>query len=351
MKILCVTNKIGFFTNEKNELEKKNIFIEIIEGLPSENEIISDILKRIKDKDVIISIDNNLAVNKFIDSLKNIYKVFICVDDPDGAEERSKPFLKFFNHCFTGAIMYNSKKSMIEKYLEWGAKKADYWLLGIFENRYDSNLKKEEILGKERDIDLIHVGNPQNKTARLLKIYKAFPKMRLYGRTFGIKGLLRTYWHIIKRKKGWYEDIPLFDLDLIKMFLHARELTDLEVVRIRQRSKIEINFHQSYGPGNIRLFDSTANGEMQICDCYEGLGKVFTVGKEVIVFQDEKEAIKKIKYYLKKDAERKKIALAGWKRCLKDYKRITLWEKSLKKIKKGMIEEGINYYKDGTKIE
>ncbi|MBA7507592.1 hypothetical protein ES706_06312 [subsurface metagenome] len=108
--------------------------------------------------------------------------------------------------------------------------------------------------------------------------------------------------------------------------------------------------HLSFGPSNKRTSQLPANGVMQICDCPEGLGQVFKIGKEVIVYHSIEEAIELIRYYLRHDDERKKIAAAGYKRTMKDYKGLNTFCQAMNKVKKGMLEDGIRYFKDGAPI-
>ncbi len=350
MKILCVV--YGSDENvfpELNELRRAGFDITPLrQDKLSREDLLTKTKKFSETHDILIVNYRSLYPPKFIKSLKNIYTVFYCADDPYGSEKVSKPFVRAFNHSFSGAVMYDKKKTMIEMYKKWGAERADFRPLGLADSS-DPKINKKDIF-KSRKIDLVHIGNPQNKTRRLLEIYRAFPKMKIFGRSFGIKGLLRTYYHILTRKKGWYEEINPLDPILIKMFLFTKKISEEEKIFLRKNAKICLNMHQSSGPVNMRLFEIPASGALQICDCPEGLGKIFRINKEVVGYGTEKEAIEKINYYLKHEDERKAIALNGWKRCMKDYKRINCWKSSLKKIKKGMLDSGITHFKDGSVI-
>jgi len=74
--------------------------------------------------------------------------------------------------------------------------------------------------------------------------------------------------------------------------------------------------------GNSRLYELPANGVMQICDRGAGNAttEIFKEDKEIVLYNDLEEAIDKIKYYLKHSEDRKKIAMAGYKRVMRDYK-------------------------------
>lgn len=103
--------------------------------------------------------------------------------------------------------------------------------------------------------------------------------------------------------------------------------------------------------GNGRLYQLPMNGVMQICDCKDVLSEVFEPGKEIIGYDTIDEAIELIKYYLENDEERKKIAAAGFRRAIKNYKYSDVMYNILKEVKKGMIDDGIKFSKDSTALE
>lgn len=130
----------------------------------------------------------------------------------------------------------------------------------------------------------------------------------------------------------------------------VKELLVDELVPLYQRCKIGINVHLSFGPSNRRTHQLPANGVMQICDCPEGLHQVFEIDKEVVVYHSIEEAIELIGYYLEHDDERKEIAAAGFRRAMRDYRRITTFSKAMEKVNEGMLEDRIEYFRDGTPI-
>jgi spore maturation protein CgeB len=95
-----------------------------------------------------------------------------------------------------------------------------------------------------------------------------------------------------------------------------------DMYKILAQSKLVINRHigvsEQYA-NNMRLYESTGMGAMLITDDKKNINDLFEVGKEVIVYQNEKDLSDKIKYYLRHDKERKKIAEAGQRRTLRDH--------------------------------
>lgn len=296
--------------------------------------------------DVFIVNHENPYHPHFIKSLTDIYTVIVSGDDPESSDYCSKPYVHAFDHSFAWGVNFDKNTRLTEKILEWGAKRADWWPYGVREDMYDSSLTEEDIYNKDRDVDLIFVGTPWLKLERLAKIKKVFPQMEIYGRNFW-KTIVGSGIHALRSGNFPKE---AFKATLAGLW-RIKELPMDELVPFYQRSKIGVNIHLSYGPCNTRLFHLPANGVMQICDCPEGLGEVFEIDKEVVVYHSIEEAIELIKYYLEHDNERKKIAAAGFRRVMKDYKRITTFSKVMEKIKKGMLEERITSFKDGAPIK
>ncbi|MNL07636.1 hypothetical protein D3C87_1283210 [compost metagenome] len=103
-----------------------------------------------------------------------------------------------------------------------------------------------------------------------------------------------------------------------------------------RRAKIGPNVHNSTGPINYRTFYLPANGVMQICDNKSNLGKIYELNKEVVGFDNIKECVDLCRYYLDHDEERRIIAVNGWKRVLKDYNEMTIFETDVKRFRECM---------------
>lgn len=295
--------------------------------------------------DVLIVNYENVYHPEFFRSLKDIYTVYVSGDDPESSDLCSKPHVYAYDHSFALGINFDKDTKITKRFLEWGAKRANWWPYGVREDMYDPSLTEEDIYNKDRDVDLVYVGSGGVKLERLAVLKRAFPQMEIYGRNYwktiggsGIKALRRGKFpkEAFKATFGGLWRIKELPMD--------------ELVSFYRRCKIGINIHLSFGPSNMRTYQLPANGVMQICDCPEGLGEIFEIGKEVVVYHSIEEAIELIKYYLKHDEERKEIAAAGFKRVMKDYKRITTFSKAIEKIKEGMLEGGITSFKDGIPI-
>lgn len=270
---------------------------------------------------------------EFIKSLKGrIYTVLHSGDDPQGSSNCSEPFVKYFDYSFCYGGVWDKSHSVIDKFKEWGAPKADRWVYGFRQDMYNPELTVSDIYNKERDIDVIIVTNPWKKEDKLSYIKSKIPNAKIYGKDyFGIMGghILRTL------KKG-----KLPNMGMVKL-VFSDEVPQGELVKLYQRCKIGINIHLEnidsthvFGcsGGNIRTTMLPANGVMQISGCQGGVKDIFEVGKEIVCFDSIEEAVGLAKYYLEHDDKRKTIAANGFKRAIKDYSCKTTFENALKKI-------------------
>jgi spore maturation protein CgeB len=95
-----------------------------------------------------------------------------------------------------------------------------------------------------------------------------------------------------------------------------------KMYKIFGQSKIVINRHinlsENYA-NNMRMFESTGMGSMLTTDNKINMGDFFIDGTEVVTYDNPKDLINKIKYFLKHDKERNNIAKRGQKRTLRDH--------------------------------
>ena len=82
-----------------------------------------------------------------------------------------------------------------------------------------------------------------------------------------------------------------------------------------------------------RVFEITGSGGFLLTEYADYLEKYFEINKEIVVFKNQSELLEKIKYYTQNDDLRKKIALNGQKRVLKEHKYQDRLEYIFRKIK------------------
>lgn len=106
-----------------------------------------------------------------------------------------------------------------------------------------------------------------------------------------------------------------------------------EMINIFSGSKINLNFTGSYRNPKIkqlkaRIFEVTMCGGFLLTEYVNGIEEFFEIDKEIVCFKTVDEAVDKVKYYLRHEKERIKIARAGWERAHKDH----TWQKRLSDI-------------------
>ena len=124
-------------------------------------------------------------------------------------------------------------------------------------------------------------------------------------------------------------DIPpgVVLLSELKNFYKGKAVGE-KMVKIYNASKIVINIHEKdmqYG-GNMKTFEIPACGAFQLIDNVSS--KWFTNKKDAVVFENSNDLVKKVKFYLKNEKERKKIAENGYNKTLEKH----LYKHHLKNI-------------------
>jgi spore maturation protein CgeB len=248
----------------------------------------------------------------------NLYKALYSADDPGATYAINIPYLHAYDHVFFVCPSYSADMDMPEKMKYAGAMNADWLPISVFD------FECLPFEPKERDIDIIYIGGFWvQKITTLVKLKKAFgSRLKIFG-YFRIKHNL--YLNICFGFKSWIKSVSF-----------------QERVQLYQRAKIGINMHwNEFGLGNQRLYHLPANGVMQICDCPDYLNQVFDVGIEVVSYKSVDDLIDKIKYYLAHEIEREKIALAGYKRAMRDYRFSKITQEAGRLMKSGIIRKKI----------
>ena len=125
------------------------------------------------------------------------------------------------------------------------------------------------------------------------------------GQKYGVRGeileyLIKNHIPIETFGRGWGNYLP-FE----------------EVVSIFSNSKINLNISASSSDQKIkqikgRIFEVPMCGGFLLTDYVNGLENYFDIGKEIVCYEDKQDLICKIKYYLKNEKEREKIAKSGY---------------------------------------
>lgn len=233
-----------------------------------------------------------------------VYKVLRTSDGPISAYDRDFPYVHAYDHIIYHSPAYSPDLDMPDKLRYVGAKRVDFWPLGVFDAMYDGGLTEEDLFPGERDIDVLFIGALHvNKMPLLAKVKKAFGRS---FQLFGLAGFKRNlYFNVKYGAPGWIAAVRFEDY-----------------VRLYRRAKIGINVHNrgDYTVGSYRLFDLPANGVMQISDGGRHLGAFFSVGEEIVGYRDADDLIDKVRYYLAHEDERVAIARRGYRRVMGEHR-------------------------------
>ncbi len=92
-----------------------------------------------------------------------------------------------------------------------------------------------------------------------------------------------------------------------------------EVADVYSQSRIVFNVSIA-GDANLRVFEGTACGALVLTDSVaNGLGDLFRIGDELVVYDDDADLVSKIDYYLDHEDERARIAAAGLERTRSEH--------------------------------
>ncbi|MFJ2995298.1 glycosyltransferase [Pandoraea sp. NPDC087047] len=103
---------------------------------------------------------------------------------------------------------------------------------------------------------------------------------------------------------------------------HRGEVWGLNMYRALARSRVTLNRHINVAENNannMRLFEATGVGTLLITDRKDNLGELFEVGKEVVAYDSQEEAVELIRYYMDHPEEADAIARAGQARTLREH--------------------------------
>ncbi len=95
----------------------------------------------------------------------------------------------------------------------------------------------------------------------------------------------------------------------------------LEMFKVLSRSRIVLNHHGDIPPfaNNCRLYEATGCGALLVTDARAGLSQIFTVGKELLEYENSDECIALIERSLRDRRAATELAQAGRARTLREH--------------------------------
>lgn len=253
------------------------------------------------------------------------YKVLRVNDGPMSAYDRDFAYLHAYDHILYHSPAYSRDLTMPDKLDYCGAKRHDWWPLALFDAGFDPTLTEAELFAVKRDIDVVFIGAfTPGKMPALACIKKRF------GRRCVMHGLINVrknvYFNLMHGFPGWITPISGY-----------------RFAPLYRRAKIGFNIHNrgQYTTGNYRMFELPANGVMQISDGGEHLARFFAPGSEVVAGDEIQDVIDKIDYFLAHDAERKDIAVAGYRAVINRHRFRTRMTELVEILMRGMAAEAL----------
>lgn len=138
---------------------------------------------------------------------------------------------------------------------------------------------------------------------------------------------VRALWH--RLRAGQVLRPPsVSDAALLPEALRGGPLSDLDMVRMYSRSRINLGFsvcgdthRDAHRILQVRLrdFEVPMSGGFYMVEYMEELEEFYEIGKEIVCYHNSDDLTEKIRYYLAHDSERERIRHAGRERCLRDH--------------------------------
>jgi spore maturation protein CgeB len=282
---------------------------------PAYMQMVGDFIDRFRDFDLIVmSTYNFIHPELLVRELKKPVKVLGFIDDHLSTYLRGIPYLWAFDGAFFISPGYIDELPFDAAIKRWGGKPASWWPLVPFP--YQRPELPDEAFFRDRDIDVVYVGNPSaSKVERLIRLKRHFgARLRVHGR-WPFKG----YMGFVRGLLGK----PIYPH-------RVTSLTTEQRTQLYWRTKIGFNMHVSdhpYETGNMRMYEVPAHGMMMVCDKAgaDAHARIFEPNREAVYYDSLKEAIELIEYLLHHEDERVRIAKAGFERYWRDYE----WEVNL----------------------
>ena len=302
------------------------------------------ILAKQSDFEIFISNHGNVYHPEFILHLRQLgkYTVLVSADDPESSDICSKPYVKYFDHSFSWGVYYDKEKKIIQKFYEWGSKRANIWPYGVSEEVIsDTEICVNKSL--PRDIDVIFIGNARYKIHKLGYLKHHFHNTVIYGRGWSKSSIIKSpFIYFLKYKKISLEHFVGAYYALKYKLFDVSELPDNQHYDLYRKSKIGFNTHLSFGPSNRRTYDVPACGAMLISDCKKGLDELFEINKDVVAYDSIYSLLKKINYYLKHSAIREIISTNGFNKIANEYTFEKVFKKAYTEINSGIETDNLS---------
>ena len=176
----------------------------------------------------------------------------------------------------------------------------------------------------KKTIDISFVGTPYKKRLRVLEPIAEAAAIHNWN--------LKIYAPLFKSAHFWKPLLFRLQHPVLAKFIVNGTFMPEEVARIYAQSRICLNIHDERNKGtNPRTFEIMAVGSFELLDSREDYD-ILTPDRDMAVYHNSMEAVKKIEYYLKHVVEREEIAVSGHSKVM-DIRSIRLLLQQILEIK------------------
>ena len=267
-----------------------------IHGSEKMNELFFELIEKEKPDYVFTNVRRDEQTIETMEKVREISpktKIIAFSGDDDKDFEPLKRYQALFVDC-----TFITQPDWIEKYYKDGIKNAFY--------SFSINTNLFRPMNLEKIYDVTFIGKPLKPRINQLNfLIKNGINLKIFGRGWG--------------------NYPEFE----KNYLGALETEDM--IKMINQSKINLSLLKNeYGKlhfkGRVLMFPSCKS--FSLTEYFEKCLKYFKNNKEIIMFKDDNDLLEKIKYYLKHEKEREKIAenshlkVADSHNVLKDFKNL-----------------------------
>ena len=245
----------------------------------------------------------------------NTIKIYGMIDDPACTYHRTLSELWAFDGVFYVSPGYSELYTMKEFIQAYNPKLSSYFLPHArYNNLTVDHINMVRQSFNKRTGDVLYVGAYyESKIERLIYLKQELgDKFNVFGYWpyNGFRGLLRAF-------------------ELKRPFPHrVKSVTESDKFKLFMQHKIcfNMNWNEKRETGNMRMFQAPFYGMLLLCDkSAKNQHEIIFNTNEAVFYDGIEDAIEKIKYYLKNDSERIKIAENGFNRAIKDYNKDKIW--------------------------
>ena len=285
---------------------------------PGYMRMVADFVDRFRDFDLIVmSSYNFLHPEVLAGPLRRATKILGFIDDPYSSYSRGIPYLWAFDGAFYISPSYIDNLGFEDALSRWSGKPAVWWPLVPFAHRRAQ--RSDEAFFRDRDVEVVYVGNPSaTKVDRLIELKRHFgSRLRVHGR-WPFKGYVGIARGLLGKPVYPHRVLGLSESDRTALYW---------------RTRIGFNMHVSdrpYETGNMRMYETTAHGMMMVCDKggADAHAGIFAPGTEAVYYDSTKHAIELMEHYLHAEDERVRVARGGFERYWRDYE----WEANMRRF-------------------